>query len=104
MESMGKKVADDPGVVGIIFVPTEVMLGLEGDLRRLAQPSFPIQVALVHLGINRVSPFAVLVVSTIRTLSPNQRSKFARLNPFGGFVILGIGAALRADLENFPCP
>src|SRR5438876_62966 len=98
---MREQIADDAGIVSIVLVPTEVVLGIEWYLRRVAEPASPIEIALVGIRIDRISPLAVFgIVAAIRALSPNQRTELARLDPFRGFVIFWVRATLRADDIN----
>ena len=69
---MRQQIADDAGIVSIVLVPTEVVLGIEWYLRRVAEPAIPIEIALVGIRIDRIRPLAVFgIVAAIRALSPN---------------------------------
>src|SRR2546426_11625489 len=98
---MRQQIADDAGIVGIVLVPTEVVLGIEGYLRRVTKPAIPIEIARIGVRIHRIGPLAVLaIVAAIRALSPNQRAEFARSDPFRSFMIFWVRATLRADDIN----
>src|SRR5207244_10399758 len=75
------------------------------NLGRLAEPTIPVQIALVRIRVDGISPFAVLgIVSTIGTLSPNKGSESAGLDPLGGFVKHRIRTVLRSDLKDLTRP
>ena len=70
-----QQIAKDAGVVGVELVPREIVLRVERNLRRLAQPAVPVKVGFLEILIHRVAPLAVLgIVPAVAALRPDERA------------------------------
>jgi hypothetical protein len=101
-EFVREKIPQNARIIRIEFVPAKIMLRSERNLGRFAEPAFPIEISFIHSRIDGISPFAVFgIVPAIGALTPNQGAELPFFDPGGGFVIHGIGAKLRPELERF---
>ncbi len=77
-------------------------MAVKRNFFRFALPLKPIDIRFAKVLFNFKFPLIVLgIIAAIGTLRPRELPDFAGLDPFGGFVDLGISAILRTDHENF---
>lgn len=104
VESMREQVSEDARIVGVEFMPAEIMVGVPRDFWGFPEPAFPVEIGRARVRVGGISPFAVLgIIAAVRSLRPDERAELAGANPFRGFVEFGIGAALGTELKNFAC-
>src|SRR3954468_19000447 len=104
MQAVWKEIAQHTRAERIIFAPSEIEIGIkvfgvvvfDGPA-----PGVPIDVFLSRVRVDSVIPFALGSVSHVRILAQNELPNFTRADQFSSLVPSGIGAALRADLQNF---